>query len=491
MKALRASVPDELSKIVERMMAKEPAARFATPTEVAAALTPFATGSDLAGLLATSLLPRGADAAPARLPLASSPPWWRRRSIRIAAATVPIVVLLAIFIYIKIEISKTKVIATTSIDNKPADDRAPRDASAPSPPAAPADEVPGDRSTSGQDNATGPSAVFARPEVASVAYGRFAYSPAGWRLVPYKGNVYFAPWDDGNPKPSKVFRYNPKDGLRNGENHTTLAETTGRFTTMKEMGGVLYIADSTGAVRSFDGLTVSSMTGTPFNDSDYVTAMAEFKEMQYYGTALGKIFKNDGSPWPRVFRNKWGAPISDLCSWKGSLYAGVYGTYQKKNGFALKWDGKDIASRQTVISDVQCGSELFLATPDRLYAAVTDDTEEHNSTVRRSADGVNFTTISGPGPFKFPFGNPMCYSGVAYIFENGSSGEDKHSGAYVITDDGKETTMTSMINWTYRVLSAAELDGDVYAIGTRDYTVVGNVYLLRCRSKGEVRRRAH
>lgn len=39
-------------------MAKEPAARFATPTEVAAALTPFATGSDLAGLLATSLLPR-------------------------------------------------------------------------------------------------------------------------------------------------------------------------------------------------------------------------------------------------------------------------------------------------------------------------------------------------------------------------------------------------------------------------------------------------
>ena len=85
----------------------------------------------------------------------------------------------------------------------------------------------------------------------------------------------------------------------------------------------------------------------------------------------------------------------------------------------------------------------------------------------------------------------MCYSGVAYIFENGSSGEDKHSGAYVITDDGKETTMTSMINWTYRVLSAAELDGDVYAIGTRDYTVVGNVYLLRCRSKGEVRRRAH
>jgi serine/threonine protein kinase len=90
-KVLRADIPDELSRIVERMMAKAPAARFATPAEVAAALSPFATGCDLAGLSATPVLPRQApaDAAPARLPLPSSPPWWCRRSTRIAAAGAP------------------------------------------------------------------------------------------------------------------------------------------------------------------------------------------------------------------------------------------------------------------------------------------------------------------------------------------------------------------------------------------------------------------
>jgi serine/threonine protein kinase len=105
-KTLRASVPDELSRIVERMMAKEPAARFTTPVEVAAALTPFATGCDLAGLLATPLLPHGtpADGAPARLPSASSPPWWRGRPTRIvAAAAIPLSLLLGIVIYIEIK----------------------------------------------------------------------------------------------------------------------------------------------------------------------------------------------------------------------------------------------------------------------------------------------------------------------------------------------------------------------------------------------------
>jgi serine/threonine protein kinase len=41
----RDDVPEELAKIIDRMMAKEPARRFQTPTELAAALTPFATTS--------------------------------------------------------------------------------------------------------------------------------------------------------------------------------------------------------------------------------------------------------------------------------------------------------------------------------------------------------------------------------------------------------------------------------------------------------------
>ena len=102
-KTLRASVPDELSRIVERMMAKNPAARFATPAEAAAALAPFAAGCDLAGLFTDSALPGQSptDAGLIRLPLASSPPWWRRRSTRIAAAAaLPLLVVSGITLYV-------------------------------------------------------------------------------------------------------------------------------------------------------------------------------------------------------------------------------------------------------------------------------------------------------------------------------------------------------------------------------------------------------
>lgn len=48
----RPEVPAELVGVLDRMLAKDPAARFATPGEVASALTPFAAGCDLRRLLA-------------------------------------------------------------------------------------------------------------------------------------------------------------------------------------------------------------------------------------------------------------------------------------------------------------------------------------------------------------------------------------------------------------------------------------------------------
>jgi serine/threonine protein kinase/formylglycine-generating enzyme required for sulfatase activity len=47
----RPDVPAELAAVIERMMAKEQAARFATPAEVAEALKPFTAAADLCGLL--------------------------------------------------------------------------------------------------------------------------------------------------------------------------------------------------------------------------------------------------------------------------------------------------------------------------------------------------------------------------------------------------------------------------------------------------------
>lgn len=45
-KSLRAEAPDELVAVVERMLAKEPARRYQTPAEVAAALAPFVARAD-------------------------------------------------------------------------------------------------------------------------------------------------------------------------------------------------------------------------------------------------------------------------------------------------------------------------------------------------------------------------------------------------------------------------------------------------------------
>ncbi len=50
----RADLPAELVAIVDRMLSRDPADRFATPDDVAVALTPFTEGADLAGLLQRS-----------------------------------------------------------------------------------------------------------------------------------------------------------------------------------------------------------------------------------------------------------------------------------------------------------------------------------------------------------------------------------------------------------------------------------------------------
>jgi serine/threonine protein kinase len=48
---LRAEIPAGLAAVLERMLAKDPGQRFATPAEVAEAVTPWCAGAELPGLL--------------------------------------------------------------------------------------------------------------------------------------------------------------------------------------------------------------------------------------------------------------------------------------------------------------------------------------------------------------------------------------------------------------------------------------------------------
>jgi serine/threonine protein kinase len=77
----RADVPPQVAAIVTRMLAKDPAARYATAAELARALAPWARGADLAGLLerARAAEPAGAASRAAQRQVVPRPsPPWRR-----------------------------------------------------------------------------------------------------------------------------------------------------------------------------------------------------------------------------------------------------------------------------------------------------------------------------------------------------------------------------------------------------------------------------
>ena len=83
--------------MIERMLAKDPAERFATPAEFAEALEPFAAGSDLASLLTDS--PRHLSPATRRPPPAT--PHFRRLALAAAGAAA-----ILAFAFVVIEIYK-------------------------------------------------------------------------------------------------------------------------------------------------------------------------------------------------------------------------------------------------------------------------------------------------------------------------------------------------------------------------------------------------
>lgn len=98
---LRPDVSAELATIIDRMLAKSPARRFATPAEVAAALEPFAVGADLVRLMGSSdsvILAASTDTAEAPNTVAEvKTPRETRNGFRRIAIPIAIAALLAVF----------------------------------------------------------------------------------------------------------------------------------------------------------------------------------------------------------------------------------------------------------------------------------------------------------------------------------------------------------------------------------------------------------
>lgn len=123
--ATRPEVPEALVQVVQRMMAKQPAARYSTPAEVAEALESFTDGADLPSLLGL-LNPKSSEIPRTALPTTQQIPAANRsgggignRSWQIALFWIPAFLLLSAILVIT---TKNGTVEVTSPDGKLPDD---------------------------------------------------------------------------------------------------------------------------------------------------------------------------------------------------------------------------------------------------------------------------------------------------------------------------------------------------------------------------------
>jgi hypothetical protein len=325
--------------------------------------------------------------------------------------------------------------------------------------------------------------VFAAPidfdnlHVASTSYGRVA---GGWTprlLAAYNNKIYFIVLEDGTTNPSKVYCYNPSNGLSNAVNHTTLAETTGEFVMLRQINNLLYFSDNLGNVYFYDGSTLTAMSGTPFTSSDHVSSIVEFNGLMYFATSTGNIFRHDGVAFEQVGDISEDRYVIDMVPWQknGYLYVSVGPSKAccPPTGYLIRSSTGDPGSWPMVFSGFRDVWQI-LPTPDYLYAGVVDTAYSHSSTIRRSSDGTTFPIIYGPdGQYKHPLGS-FYYEGIAYFFVNDSG---YGFGATIIIDDNGSASSIPNENWA--LTQAVELNGEVYALaGSYTGYMPGDVYLI-------------
>jgi len=320
---------------------------------------------------------------------------------------------------------------------------------------------------------------FDNLNVVSTTYGIIGGTLRTRLLAAYNDKIYFIVAYDGTANPSKVYCYDPSDGWSNGVNHTILAETTGIFVTLRKIDDLLYFSDDLGNVYSYDGTTLTEMSGTPFTASDYVSSIEVFNGLMYFATYTGNIFRHDGVAFEQVYDADVSEDrdIRDMVSWQkdGYLYVSVHPfPCCPPNAYVIRSNTGNLGSWGTVFSGFWAVN-LFLPTADYLYAGVVDTAYSHSSTIRRSSDGTTFPVIYGPdGQYKHPYGS-LYHDGIAYFFTNGGSGG---FGGIIVDDNG---SVSRTINQNWMITQAVELNGEVYALAADSsdaLSIPADVYLI-------------
>jgi len=315
--------------------------------------------------------------------------------------------------------------------------------------------------------------------VASTTYGTVAGDGYPKLLAAYNNDIYFIVFDDGTANPSKVYRYNPSDGLSNAVNHSIVKETTGKFVTLRQIDSSLYFSDNLGHVYSYDGSTLTEMSGTPFTGSDHVSSIERFKGLMYFATSTGNIFRYDGVAFEQVCDVSVSEDryIRDMATWQKDEY--LYVSVGPRNygccpplGYVIRSSSGNVDSWETVFQGFWAVN-LFLPTADYLYSAVTDSAYCHCSTVRKSGEGTTFPVIyPSDGQYKRAWG-AIYYEEIAYFFA-----DDPHYGfgEIIIDNNGSVSSITNQ-NWA--LTQAVELNGEIYALaGSYTGYMPGDVYLI-------------
>ena len=282
-------------------------------------------------------------------------------------------------------------------------------------------------------------------------------------MAAYNNKIYFILSADGTANPSKVYCYNPSDGLSNSTNHSIIAETTGRFVTIRQINDLLYFSDDLGNVYSYDGATLTEMYGTPFTVNNFVSSIIEFNGSIYLGTFISSIYRYNGLTYEQVYEVSNHQRIQDMATWQkdGYLYVsvGAENVCCPPTGYTIRSSTGNTGSWETVFQNVW-STPILLPTSDQLYTAVIDSAYGYGSSIRKSSNGTSYPVIDqSSGSYKIFWGS-FYHDGIAYVFTNQWGGG---FGYRIVDENGLESRI---LNQNWGLLQAVELNGAVYALAS-------------------------